>query len=326
MNKKQLAVLRDRFSGRRSADLFVSTLSSWYDEKHGRKSKEEIDFINSLSENECPYCHGHHFVHDGRRKDGRLVYLCRDCGRKFNPLSGTLFDSAKITISEWIEYILHLTEYHSIKSSANDNRNARTTGRYWLSKAFSALRGYQDDVVLKGSVYIDETYVPELKGDRATCDGKRKRGLSRDQYCIMTGTDGDCCFAFMEGKGKPSANKARKAYMTHIGVGSTLIHDGEKSQFAIVGPLSLKEEVHPTDSTSGLPDKDNPMEPINRIHRFLKRFLRSHGGYSRDDLQDWLNLFCFIWNTPGDHEMKAQALIEIMLKTVKIMRYRATKH
>ncbi|MCH3966267.1 MAG: hypothetical protein LKE52_01300 [Bacilli bacterium] len=68
------------------------------------------------------------------------------------------------------------------------------------------------------------------------------------------------------------------------------------------------------------------MEPINRIHRFLKRFLRSHGGYSRDDLQDWLNLFCFIWNTPDDHEMKAQALIEIMLKTVKIMRYRATKH
>ena len=46
--------------------------------------------------------------------------------------------------------------------------------------------------------------------------------------------------------------------------------------------------------TKGLPDDKNPLDPINKVHRFFKRFMRSHGGYERDDIQDWCNLFSFI--------------------------------
>jgi hypothetical protein len=56
------------------------------------------------------------------------------------------------------------------------------------------------------------------------------------------------------------------------------------------------------------------MEPINEVHRELKKFLSRHGGYSRENLQDWLNLFAFIFNTPGDKYQKAQIFIEMAIK------------
>ena len=68
---------------------------------------------------------------------------------------------------------------------------------------------------------------------------------------------------------------------------------------------------------------ENPMEPVNEIHRYLSGFIGAHRGFSRDELQDWLNLFCFYWNTPGDAFQKAQAFIELAVKKRKILRYRS---
>jgi hypothetical protein len=35
-----------------------------------------------------------------------------------------VFDSRKIMISEWMEFLIHLFEFHSLVSSSRDNRNA----------------------------------------------------------------------------------------------------------------------------------------------------------------------------------------------------------
>ena len=48
----------------------------------------------------------------------------------------------------------------------------------------------------------------------------------------------------------------------------------------------MTEEVHTTKETRKLSDDDNPMEPINAVHRNLKRFMREHPAYDRDDLLD----------------------------------------
>ena len=97
------------------------------------QKEEEITFINSIKIYDCPYCGGS-VNKNGHRKDGLQRYICCDCKRKSNPLTNTIFDSHKIPISEWIEYLLHLFEFHSVKTSAIDNRNSDTTGRYWLFK------------------------------------------------------------------------------------------------------------------------------------------------------------------------------------------------
>ena len=140
-----------------SRKLISSTIHEWYDAKHRISSKEEIELINSLKVNCCPYCGSLHFIRYGCYRNGTIRYLCNDCRSSFNPLTNTIFDDNKIPISEWIEYLIHLFEFHSITTSSRDNRNAYSTGRYWLYKAFLILKHYQDDIILEGKIYFRQS-------------------------------------------------------------------------------------------------------------------------------------------------------------------------
>ena len=327
MNKKQREALRAKFSdGEPSSAMMVSTLSEWYDAKHRRASPEEVAFINSLPAGTCPHCGSPDVRRDGyAKKTGLLIRECKSCGRKFNPLAGTVFDSRKIPFSEWVEFLVHVFQFHSVRTSAFDNRNADSTGFYWLSKAFLVVDGIQDGVTFSGSAWIDETYFPRWKSEAATKDGKRLRGLSRNQFCVCSATDGKRCALTLCGVGKPSGRKAVKGYAAHIAEGTRVIHDGDNSHDALIAALALGSEVHPTAETKGLPDSENPMEPINEVHRYLSGFIGSHRGFDRSELQGWLNMFCFWWNTPGDAFQKAQEFIKLAVKKRVMMRYRDWK-
>ncbi|MDY5056571.1 MAG: hypothetical protein SPE84_04355 [Bullifex sp.] len=60
--------------------------------------------------------------------------------------------------------------------------------------------------------------------------------------------------------------------------------------------LLLQSETYNAKLLKGVPDKDNPLMPINRKCFFLKKFLNSHSGFDREELQNYLNLFAFIMN------------------------------
>lgn len=187
----------------------------------------------------------------------------------------------KIPLSEWIEFLARLFQFHSVKTAPLDKRNADSTGRHWLSKVFAVAEGMQEGVSLSGNVWIDKTYFPKWHSESETRGGKM------------------------------------------IAKESKIIHYGDKSHNALIDAMVLSSEVHGTDETKGLADSENPMEPVNEIHRYLSGFVGSHRGFSRDGLQDWLNLFCFYRNAPGDAFQKAQAFIELALKKRKILRYRS---
>jgi|LAHS01.1.fsa_nt_gb predicted RNA-binding Zn-ribbon protein involved in translation (DUF1610 family) len=322
MKEKQLEALRAEFSsGDKSSPLMISTLSEWYDAKHRKVSCEEIAYINSLAITSCPYCGSPAIRRDGFKKSGLRCYECSSCGRKFSPVTNTIFDSRKIPFSEWIEYLSHLFEFHSVLTSSIDNRNAYSTGRYWLSKVFLVLQEYQDSIIFVGRVYADETYVPKWESKKVAKNGKELRGLSSNQYSIYSLTDGNKCYLKLEGVGKPSVPKVTKAYSSHISKGSTFVHDGENAHREFIRSLNLVSEVHVVDKSKKIEDRNNPLEPINKVHRYLKEFLSSHGGYSRDTLQDWLNLFAFIYNNKGNNYQKAQAFIEMAIKMHIKLRY-----
>jgi transposase-like protein len=299
-----------------------STMSEWYMEKHRRLTAEEAAMVNSARVPGCPFCGSADFVRDGKRKDGIQKYLCRSCGRRFNPLTGTVFDSHKIPISEWIEYLLHLFEFHSVVTSARDNRNAHTTGFYWIRKVFAVLEGCQGSVVLSGDVRLDETYVSVDKKDRATKGGKGLRGISRNMIAIGVATDGKSLIVIPEWASKPSKKRTLATFGKHIAKGSRLIHDGDNSHSLLIAELGLVSETHPTSETRGLPDSENPLDEVNGIHALLKRFLREHGGYSRGDLMGWCNLFWFIWSDPANRMEKVSKFIEMAISTRKRIKFR----
>lgn len=72
----------------------------------------------------------------------------------------------------------------------------------------------------------------------------------------------------------------------------------------------------------GVPDKENPLDPVNEVCAMLKRFPRSHSGFTRGDLQDCLNLFCFTVNPPHDRFLKVEAFIKRALDFPVLCRYR----
>ena len=302
--------------------LYELSQNDWFDFKHGKPSKSEVIFANSIKPKKCPKCGSVKFIKSGLSSStGYQRYLCKSCDKRFTIFTGTLFDSHKISIADWFQFIMHIKANHTIKSAAKFNRNNRKTSFYRLDKLFLATKDIQNDVVLSGNVYLDETYISVISSKVEKKDGKKLRGLSSNQCCIATAFDGLNLLCFYIGKAKPTMKKILETFKDHIKENSTLIHDGEKSHKLLIGTLKLESKVYKTAETKGLEDDVNPLNKINKIHARLKEFLRAHKGFDRDNLQEWLNVFVFKRQHLRDEDISKKG-IEILLSCPEVYRYR----
>ena len=304
-------------------DLLIKhTNEEWYKAKHSEKTKDEVNFLNSIKVDSCPYCGSAATIKFGKNKLKVQRYKCNSCGKRFLPLTGTIFDSSKIPISEWLEFFIHLCEFHSISSSSRDNRNAIITGSYRLKKIFLVLSDYQKNTLLKGKVYIDETFINVEKKNQIIVNGKKLRGISRSKIGIACGVSSNSCFMFSYNTSKLSIHAVKKYYYPHIDDGCILIHDEEKAHIYLSENLAKKDFVYNSLYLKKLSDKDNPLEPINKLHRERKLFLKRHVNFKVGTIQDWLNLFVFIITGPTNVYDKFKKLINIALNTKKRLFFR----
>ena len=212
---------------------------------------------------------------------------------------------------------------YSLNADSWNNRNAISTSKYWLEKLFLILENSQNDVVLSGTVWLDESYYSLMLRDRIRDEnGKLLRGLSRNQICIGVATDKKQTICFVEGLGKPSQKRSYDTFKDHIAPGSTLIHDKEKTHKKLVEELNLKSVNYSSSELKGLADSENPLDPVNRIHCLLKMFLNAHSGFCRDEIQDYLNLYSFVINPPSDHLEKVEKIINLVFENPKSLKYR----
>jgi hypothetical protein len=297
--------------------------AAYYADRHVNVGDSgEADMINFYVPGRCPFCSSEKFKKSGRTKSGAQRYMCI-CGKTFLPSTGTIFDDHKISISEWMEFCLNLFRHVSITADSWSNKNAFTTSKYWLAKLFLTLESVQDSVVLSGEVWLDETFYRVRFGDIARKDnGDYLRGISQNQICIGVATDKTHTLFLVEGIGKPSQKKTLEAFRRHIQPGSTLIHDKESSHAKLIQALSLESVAYASRDLKGLPDKDNPMNPVNRAHAILKKFLNTHSSFNRDDLQGYLNLFAFVTNPPDNLLEKVELVIKTAFENPKSLRFR----
>jgi hypothetical protein len=222
-----------------------------------------------------------------------------------------------------MEYCLNLFRHVSIAADSWNNKNAFTTSRYWLRKLFLTLENVQDSVVLSDEVWLDETfYRVRSEGVVRNADGTKLRGLSGNQICIGVATDKKNTLLLVEGTGKPSQKKTVETFVSHIAPGSTLIHDKDNAHKKLVRDLSLVNIAYASKDLKGLPDKDNPMNPVNQVHNILKKFLNAHSGFDRANLQGFLNLLAFVSNPPVDLLEKVALVVEMGFQNPKLLRYR----
>lgn len=295
-----------------------------YESRHPTiSSTGEAVMINSYEPLECPYCRSEKFIRKGYDANNIRRYRCLSCGQTFKPTTGTIFDSRKISISEWIDYCLNIFRYVSLNADSWNNRNALSTSKYWLEKLFLTLNGTQNDVVLSDTVWLDETYYSVMMRDRKRNEnGKLLRGLSRNQICIGVATDGTQSVCILEGFGKPTQKSSYLTFKDHIQAGSVLIHDKETTHKKLVSELNLKSKAYAAADLRGLADSENPLNHVNRIHNLLKMFLNAHSGFSRDDLQGYLDLYAFVINPPNDPLEKVERIINLAFEKPKCLKYR----
>ena len=166
-------------------------------------------------------------------------------------------------------------------------------------------------------------FFPVVKSKEVLKDGKKLKGISRNKIAVACAFDNhDHLYIKVEYTSKPSDTSTWDALGSHIKPGSHLIHDGERSHGVLIRNLNLTEEVYKTAYTLNLKDEDNPLDPINRLHALSKKFMKSHGGYNRDNLQDWMNLIWFILSKPQNRYEKIRKFFNIAVCTHKRVKYR----
>lgn len=81
--------------------------NSHYKERHPvlKTTGEEL-LINSYVPETCPYCESSSIKRDGHTKNGVQRFRCLACMKKFTPVTGTIIDGHKISISEWMGRML----------------------------------------------------------------------------------------------------------------------------------------------------------------------------------------------------------------------------
>ena len=295
-----------------------------YDDRHPSLSETgETQLINSYVPKVCPYCASETLKMNGHTRNGVQRYKCLICKQTFTPVTRTIFEGHKISLSEWMDYILNIFRYLSINADSWNNRNAFTTSRYWLEKLFLVLESYERSLKFSDQVWLDETfYSVRNENIVRTAEGNKLRGLSSNQMRIGVACDKSRTLCIFEGYGKPSQKKTYESFKGHIAVGSTLIHDKENAHKKLVRELQLNSIAYDSRKIKSLSDKDNPMNRVNRTHYLLKSFLYAHTSFDRDRIQGYQSLFAFAMNPPADHLEKVAILLDLAFHNPKTLRYR----
>lgn len=303
--------------------FIMSKYKSNYKNKHLKLSEtDEKNIINSIKVEKCKICGSVNIIKRGFTKNRIQRYYCKECNKRFTPVTNTIFENHKISITEWIDYAFELFNYGSTTLISKVNKNSLNTSIYWLHKIFLVLRNWQDEIVLKGKVYFDEMFYTVIKSDIETKDGKKLRGLSHNQHCIGIGCDGAKTIAIVEGLGKTSTDLTWDIFSKHIEEGSHLIHDDEKAHRKLVKELNLVDESYNSNYLKTKEDKDNPLRPINHQCDLIRQFLNTHSGFDRKDLQDYLNLYCFMNSGHKNKLEKIEELLNLALSTDTTLKYR----
>ena len=181
----------------------------------------------------------------------------------------------------------------------------------------------QNSIVLSDCVRLAETfYTVRSENIVAKDDGGKLRGLSQNQICIGVATDKQNTLFLVEGTGQPTRNRTLETFCKHIKPGAILIHDEEKARAKLVEELSLDSGAYSSKNLKCLTDKDNPLNPANRRHDILKKFLNARGSFDRDKLQGYLKLFAFVANPPVEMLEKVERVIQMAFENPKLRRYR----
>ncbi len=281
------------------------------------------DFLKPLSESEsefcvsCPTSPKHKIVKNGKGRDGRQRYVCKDCGKTFYAIQDSLSSNVNQDINTWIKFVRGMFRQYSLNELSEDCNISRTTALSWRLRVFQALEILSSKIKLSGNIIADDTRLNyNLKGNHGATfimpRNARSRGGSysmkshnKNQICILCAIDENGnSFSKVIGFGNPSAKRICDGFKGKIDCfenGNYLITDGANyfnKTIETYGFLEWKKRTTLKKGNKRVPDTTTEyhIQQINSYHSRLKRFIRNYNGISSRYLPGYLLLFDFLQN------------------------------
>ena len=246
----------------------------------------------------CPHCGSIFIVKKGHNPNGSQRWQCRDCKRTFSQVRDTLIGRPKLPAAKWMMYVECFVDCLALHTCAS--RCGVSLRTAWLMRRLlKCLERYLPRFTAGAgmSVQLDETYLREsFKGNHAKGGFRlprparhrggslHKRGLGREQICIMTGvTDSDTAFAVLSGRGVISKRRAIEALDGRILRGAHVMADIAAAYPGAMEALGAQFEQ--TDA------KSHRINRVNTLHSNLDGFLHGFKGVSTKHLQSYLTWF-----------------------------------
>jgi transposase-like protein len=239
----------------------------------------------------CPSC-GAESVKDGISTSGRQRFLCTECHLRFDSLSQTIFDNCKKDLPTWVKFVECMTWNVQVEAAAEICGISHKTAFEWRHRIFATVDDYQDKIVLKGRIWIDEVYISDTDLTKGY-ESSIKRGLSKQQICIAVAIDEHKNAVAVEiGHGKPSAKRLKAGLLSHIERGSVVVHDMEKAHLKLIEAAGCDHEAYKADCAD--PVYLECMSLVNNLCSWLKRYLWRYVGMRPVNLQSYLNWFAYM--------------------------------
>jgi transposase-like protein len=255
-------------------------------------------FRNGLA---CVHCGSLRVKRNGTYRE-RQRYLCKDCGKSFNDISGTPL-SGTHNPEKWMRYFLMMVENKgkSLPKIAVELDIHVSTAFYWRHKILYALRSL-DHTTLQGIVESDETYI--LESDKGKKGGiahrkprKRggkahKRGISDEQVSVVVAIDRNGgIFSKLAGRGRVTASQINDVIGNYLRTDAILCTDSATNYKSFAQKHKINHEVINIRKDGYVKKGIYHIQHVNRYHGELKYWLKRFDGVATRYLDNYLFWF-----------------------------------
>lgn len=272
----------------------------------------------------CPRCGSIAIVKKGRGRNGEQRWLCRDCRRTFCARSERVLCTSKLPKSTWMAYAECFALALPLRECAARCGVCLKTAYTMRHRVIECLSAHAPAFTVERGCgcELDETYFPEsFKGNHTRGSftmpresrhrGKQvhRRGLSKEQVCVMSGVnDAGCAFFEVAGRGSLSREEAMSVLRERVRSGSIVSTDKANAYVETLSELGVAAH-------NAYDSRDRSRGTINRInsvHSQLDGFMARFRGVSTKHLQAYLSWFrwrrAFASGGEGDAETVARQL------------------
>lgn len=247
----------------------------------------------------CRRCGSLAVVRKGHDRDGIQRWMCKDCHRTFRDAPDTIITRSRLKPAVWMRYLECFVDLLPLRECAKRCKVSLRSAWLMRMRLIESIRLHLPDFHAGAGmrVQLDETYLREsFKGNhtkgqftlprppRHRGTPASKRGLSREQICVMTGVDDmGGAFLAMSGRGLLSKDRALATLHGRLDRGAYAVADA-----AAAYPPAMKElgvEFTGTDASN------HAINRVNTLHSQLAGFLAGFRGVSTKLLDEYLAWF-----------------------------------